>query len=373
MLDDLLAKVDILHLFGSRPEFVAVAEEARRRGVRVVVSTIAWFDLAGYWRGGKTLAGRVAACGRFLARAACPRLPSWRRRLYHAADLLLPNSKAEAWQLVRYFGVRPERIRVVPNGADPRFAAARPEAFAERYGEVLAAEDNEGGPAKTSTGGASGTQSGSTGGASGTQAGKGMVPSPPAPLPRAGEGRNRAVPRPEPLAPVGVPDFVLCPARIEPRKNQLDLIRAVRGTGLRLVILGDAVPGHEAYEARCRREAGPEVTFLGRIDHDDPLLASGHAACRCLALASWFETPGLAAIEAAMSGTPLVLPEGGAAREYFGDWAQYVRPGRIGEIRRALLRAAARDRNPELARWTVEHYTWAAAARATHEAYMEVL
>jgi glycosyltransferase involved in cell wall biosynthesis len=227
-------------------------------------------------------------------------LPSWRRRLYHAVDVLMPNSQAEAEQLVRYFGVSTKRIHVVPNGADGRLAEADPEPFARRVG-----------------------------------------------------GRG----------------FVLCPGRIEPRKNQLGLIRAMRASGVPLVILGDPVAGREGYAARCRRAADRHVTFLGRLDHEDPLLASAYAACGCLALTSWFETPGLVALEAGMSGAPLVLPEGGCASEYFGPMAGYVRPNDRAGIRRAVLAALERGRSAELARHVREHFSWTVAAEATRDGY----
>ena len=124
--EDSFAGVDCLHLFGSLPEHLPVVEAARRHNLPVVLSTIAWFELANCLREPRPWAWRMAACARFVARAACPRLPSWRRRLYRAADLLLPNSNAEAEQLVRYFGVGRERILIAPNGADERFAAADP-------------------------------------------------------------------------------------------------------------------------------------------------------------------------------------------------------------------------------------------------------
>lgn len=296
--------VDCLHLFGSLPSHLPLVDAARRRAVPVVLSTIAWFDLASYWQSGRTPAGRVAACVQFCARALCPRLPSWRRRLYHAVDLLLPNSTAEAEQLMRYFGVRPERIHVVPNGADERFARASGNAFVEKF---------------------------------------------------------------------GVRDFVLMVGRIEPRKNQLGLIRAMRGTGVPVVVLGRAVPGHEGYFDQCRRAAGDEICFVDRFEHDDPLLASAYAACGCLALPSWFETPGLAALEAAMTGTPLVLPQGGCAKEYFGDDAPYVRPGDLEGIRRAVLAALGQPRNAALARRVRESFSWTMTAGVTRDGYHKVV
>ncbi|MFH1922571.1 MAG: glycosyltransferase [Planctomycetota bacterium] len=303
--EERLRGADCLHLFGSLPEHLEVVEAAHRQNVPVVLSTIAWFDLASYWRQPRSAVKRLAASAAFLARAGCPRLPSWRRRLYHAVDLVMPNSNAEAEQLVRYFQVPAERIHVVPNGADERFSRADPEPF---------------------------------------------------------------------IRLAGVRDFVLSAGRIEPRKNQLGLLRAMRGVRVPIVVLGDAVPGYEWYARRCRRaaEAG-QVRFVGRLEHDDPLLASAYAACACLVLASWYETPGLVALEAGMSGVPLVLPEGGCAREYFGPKAAYVKPNDLAGIRHEVLRALGLGRNPALARHVQESFSWTAAARASREGYRKVI
>jgi len=295
-----LAHVDCLHLFGSVPEHRPAVAAARRMGLPVVLSTIAWFELANCWREPRLAVWRACAAARFRARAACPWLPSWRRRLYQAVDLLLPNSRAEAAQLVRYFGVPRRRIRVVPNGTDPRFAQGEPGLFARRMG-----------------------------------------------------GRR----------------FALCAGRIEPRKNQLGLLRAMRESPVGVVVLGDAVPGRERYLAQCRNEAGPRTLFLPRLDHDDPLLAAAYAACGCLVLPGWFETPGLAALEAALSGAPLVLTTGGASREYFGRHATYIDPDDHAGMRRAVERAVQRPRDLALATHVRNHFTWHAAARATRRAY----
>jgi glycosyltransferase involved in cell wall biosynthesis len=291
---------DVLHLFGSRPEFVPLVDAAKQQGARIAVSTIAWFDWRNIWREPHSLAAKSINTIRYAARAACPALPSWRRRLYHAADILLPNSQAEAEQLVRLFRVPRSRIRVVPNGIDPRRTSVTRELFQKRF---------------------------------------------------------------------GAEDFVLCCGRIEPRKNQRALIQAVRGTGLDLVFIGNVVQGHEDYLRECRAEADDRVHFLGHLDHDDPLLASAYEAAACFALASWYETPGLAALEAAAAGTPLVVPSGGAAREYFGPWAEYVSPDDVPALRTAVLAAAGRGRNPNLAEFVRRNFTWRRAAETTLEAY----
>ncbi len=172
---------------------------------------------------------------------------------------------------------------------------------------------------------------------------------------------------------VGVRNFVLCAGRIEPRKNQLALLRAMQGTGTPVVLLGDVAPGCEAYFEACRQAGGKDAIFVPRLSHNDPLLASAYCASACLALCSWYETPGLAALEAAMSGTPLVLPEGGCADEYFGSLAHYVRPNDIGGIRRAVCAAVEQGRSPLLAEHVRHYLTWETAAHITCEAYEKAL
>ncbi|MCE9606261.1 MAG: glycosyltransferase [Planctomycetia bacterium] len=298
--DSLNHDVDLLHFFGSRQDFLPLVEAARRNGKRVALSTIAWFDWRNAWRESAGWLARGRAAARYAVRAALPGLSSWRRRLYHTADLLLPNSQSEAEQLMRLFEVPAEKIRVVPNGFDERFALADDQAFTRRF---------------------------------------------------------------------GLRDFVLCVGRIEPRKNQLGLIRALRNSGQTLVILGDVVPGHEKYAATCRHEADSNVHFLGALGHNDPLLASAYAACRCLTLVGWYETPGLAALEAAATGTPLVLPRGGCAEEYFGPHAEYVLPHDLKQIHSAVLRAIERPRSAELSRLVADSFTWKQVAVATRAAY----
>ena len=137
---------------------------------------------------------------------------------------------------------------------------------------------------------------------------------------------------------VGIKEpFVLCVGRIEPRKNQERLIRALKGTGLRLILIGD--PASKEYYERCRSLADDKVAFVPSIPHDDPLLASAYAACRVFALPSLLETPGIAALEAGVAGARIVITRYGGPQEYFGEFAHYVEPRSIESIRRAIMSA----------------------------------
>ena len=125
-------------------------------------------------------------------------------------------------------------------------------------------------------------------------------------------------------------EFVLFVGRVEPRKNTLGLIRAVRSLGLPPGRSGRSPAGVPRLPRAVSAEGGDAVAWLAATDHEDPLLASAYAAARVLALPSWFETPGLAALEAALAGTAVVITPFGSTREYFGDRVLYARPDRLG-------------------------------------------
>ena len=167
----------------------------------------------------------------------------------------------------------------------------------------------------------------------------------------------------------GDEDFVLYVGRIEPRKNVLGLIKGASKAELPVVVIGDALPGYEAYAEECRRAGNGFTRWLRRVDHDDPILESAYKAARVLALPSWFETPGLVALEAAMAGTAVVITPHGCTREYFGERVAYARPDRVGEIASALRRAWEEGPDPTLASHVAENYPWSEVARQTAEAY----
>ncbi|GIV09902.1 MAG: group 1 glycosyl transferase [Fimbriimonadales bacterium] len=163
-------------------------------------------------------------------------------------------------------------------------------------------------------------------------------------------------------------EFVLCVGRIERRKNQLRLVQALRGTGIPLVILGDSI-AHK-YLARCQRAADANVRFLPMLPHDSPLLVSAYAACRVFALPSLLETPGLAALEAGVSGARVVVTPYGGAPEYFQQFARYPNPRSAASIRAAILEAWESPHAPDAQRqFLLNRYSWEQVAQETLSAY----
>ncbi len=176
-------------------------------------------------------------------------------------------------------------------------------------------------------------------------------------------------------AETGLSDFVLCVARIEPRKNQLLLAHALRDLDIPLVLLGHTA--NPAYRDLVERHGGPNLRILDRLPPNSPLLASAFAAARVAVLPSWAEGAPLAALEAAAAGASLVLSDESGEREYFGDLARYVDPADPAAIRRTILDAfeTRRDASEIAAQkaFIAGTYSWDRHRAATEAVQAEAL
>ena len=167
------------------------------------------------------------------------------------------------------------------------------------------------------------------------------------------------------------PDRILCVGRIEPRKNTLGVIRALRDAPFRLTVVGDAGVYHHRYLRACRRAAGSNVEFHRRLEPS--VLRDLYRASAVHVCASWYETPGLVNLEAALNGCRLVVPDRGSVREYFGDTAHYCDPTDETTIRHALDRALTAPHDPAAVHHRLARFTWPKAALSTLAAYDSVI
>ncbi len=161
--------------------------------------------------------------------------------------------------------------------------------------------------------------------------------------------------------------FILNVANIEKRKNQLNLVRALSSHDLPLVMIGQV--REAAYAEAVFAEGAGRHRYLGFLDHEDPLLASAYAACTTFVLPSTCETPGLAALEAAAAGAPVVVTSVGAAREYFGEMCDYVNPTDPADIARGIAAALKKGRHPELSAHIGKTFNWPVVTAALPDVY----
>lgn len=167
------------------------------------------------------------------------------------------------------------------------------------------------------------------------------------------------------------PNLILCVARIEGRKNQLNLIRAVNNSHYKLLVIGGVAPNHRAYFEACKKEAGPKVEFIEHIEQQD--LLQYYQRAKVHVLPSWNETTGLSSLEAAAMGCSIVVSPNGDTRDYFGNDAFYCKPDSVESIRKAIDKAAAQTDNSALRHKILANFTWTQAAIKTLEAYKKLL
>lgn len=172
----------------------------------------------------------------------------------------------------------------------------------------------------------------------------------------------------------GLRDFVLVTGRIEPRKNQLMVMHAMRDEPLKLVCVGSNAEGLYGVLVRMHRQE--KVIILGHMTEAE--LAGAYAAARVVALPSWDEVVSLSALNAAVSGPSLVLSRNSYEHEYFRDDAEYCDPGNAADIARAIRRAwethdVRAERRAALVERVKCEYAWERAAEATEAAYYRVL
>jgi glycosyltransferase involved in cell wall biosynthesis len=241
-----------------------------------------------------------------------------KRRELEQAEVVTAVSAAVADSLVSDYGVKRERVRVVPNGAELPDDAAE-EAAARRLREQM------------------------------------------------GAGA---------LRPLWV-----CAGRLEEQKGQdvlLDALAEVRRRGLEFVaVLAGEGSLRAAYEARARSLGlGANVRFTGQVDDLGPLLTAADA----VVMPSRWEGLPLVLLEALARGRPVVASSVGGIPEVVtdGEQARLVPPGEPQALADAL---EAFHRHPDAAlrlgrrgaARVRESYTWPRVVEAFESVYDEVL
>lgn len=137
-------------------------------------------------------------------------------------------------------------------------------------------------------------------------------------------------------------DYVLCAARVCPRKNQLALARATFRLGVRLILVGKA--NNPDYLNRCL--ACQNVRYKGFLPFQKLLPLYTNA--RLHVLCGFVETPGLTNLEAAACGCNILSTAEGSAAEYFEDMALYCNPYEETDIFSKVEAGLAQNRQPRL-------------------------
>lgn len=165
--------------------------------------------------------------------------------------------------------------------------------------------------------------------------------------------------------------LIVCAARIEGIKNQLNLIKAINNTKYRLLIIGTAAPNQKAYYDECKKSACQNIEFIENIPQTE--LMQYYQTASIHVLPSWFETTGLSSLEAAAMGCKIVVTAKGDTKEYFGNNAFYCDPSSPESIYAAIEKASVHQFENRLLEKILTKYTWQKATVTTLVAYKKVI
>lgn len=174
--------------------------------------------------------------------------------------------------------------------------------------------------------------------------------------------------------------IILNVGRIEPRKNQLSLIQAFKNLKKRhylddyyLVFIGAFSKYSPEYKLRFNwnlKSKKSQIIYLGPQPHNYVASAMSHPGI--YVHPSWFETTGLVALEALVSGMKVVI-SGDRAKEYLGELADYCNPDNIRSIEYAILEAVKRQSpSQQQVEDISKSYNWDETAKQTIKVYKEL-
>lgn len=293
-------EIAAVHIFCANLESLNIAKAVATKGVPLIVSSVFYSSHSNALIKGELLLSQMAQKIMSGIRTSFDYL----KEVCNLADLVLPNTEAEKEKLVKAIGISPEKISVIPNGVDDRFAYAEATLFEEKY---------------------------------------------------------------------NVKEYILSVLNLGyRRKNALNLIKALQQIDHPAVLIGPYFDN--AYGKACKKELAkaPHIHWIGPLENSSKMLASAFAGAKLFALPSLFETPGIASMEAALSGTTVVTTPYGGTKEYFGTHALYAEPNSVSHIT-ATLQIALQQKPTGLKEHIQKFFLWESVAKRMKAIYITYL
>jgi glycosyltransferase involved in cell wall biosynthesis len=167
--------------------------------------------------------------------------------------------------------------------------------------------------------------------------------------------------------------FVVCSASVSPLKNQLTIAKALQGTGIGIVLVGNCHKQYESYLEECKTVGGDNLHYLGAFAFDDPVLPSLYAAADALVLPSLSEVMPFAMLECLAAGTPTIVTKHQSVDlEQRPNLFEVIDPHDVSGLREMTERFVAKPASVETCREFVASFTWENVAAQIREVYRRI-
>jgi len=171
----------------------------------------------------------------------------------------------------------------------------------------------------------------------------------------------------------GIKDFILQVGSIDRNKNQYLAIKAMQKLPYKLVIIGETMISCQGYARRCREAAGPNVLFIGPLDHNDPMLLSAFAAAQVFILPSYSEVMPLVLYEAAQIVPAIIVSKNIPLEDHVRDLVMRADPSDVRRWIELIEEGMRMQPKEELCRAVLSMATWQGIADRIFDIYQSLL
>jgi glycosyltransferase involved in cell wall biosynthesis len=175
-------------------------------------------------------------------------------------------------------------------------------------------------------------------------------------------------------------NLIVSVGRIEPRKNQLQIIKAFLNIkdnlpkGTQLLFIGALNQSHNRYIDEFLKLTALHsdcIKHTGTVPHKEVMNYFNKS--KLLVLASYFETTGLVGLEAISCNANAVITDRGYTKEVFSDTVVFCNPYSLASLSEAMLKGFFSELQKEKINDLLKIYNWKNTAELTYKAYREVL
>lgn len=173
---------------------------------------------------------------------------------------------------------------------------------------------------------------------------------------------------------LGLKDFILYVGHIGyERKNLLRGLEVLKKMEVPTLLVGKIIKNK--YSDKCLSLIRKTKNFhlIDELPNDSELLKSIYAACDVFLLPSYYETPGLSALEAGLAGAKILITKYGGTKEYFKDYAFYLNPYSKKDIEKKLILTLKKNKDNLLKEHIKNNYTWDKIAKRLIKIYERFL
>lgn len=177
------------------------------------------------------------------------------------------------------------------------------------------------------------------------------------------------------LEGIKLDNYILCIGRIEPRKNQISLIKALEDTGIGVIFIGGINTKLKSYYNEfIKLIDNKKYIYLGKLKHDEVI--SIYKLMDVSVLPSWFEVTSLVDLEAATNGLKIVTTKYSYMHDFLGEEAIYCNPNDLNSIKNSILKAKNSKNNSEYRKKLmnmIKEYTWENTSDKIYDVYARIL